>query len=199
MNLVKLVVLGAPAVGKTSIIRQFVWNEFTDEYITTEIKQLFFPSVFINDHLYEMKISDVPTIPYFPANSFHEWTQLKLHGLRSAHAYILVFDLTSPDTFQYVKNLRDQIFETRNMQNVPVFVVGNKHDLSVSRDRREIASLVKKHWKCGYIECSARYNWHIVLLFKEIMKALDDVQFGQKPGSATVRLEGLRRNKCVIL
>ncbi|WP_455392933.1 GTP-binding protein, partial [[Eubacterium] cellulosolvens] len=31
----KIVLLGDPAVGKTSMIRKFVYNQFNDEYIST--------------------------------------------------------------------------------------------------------------------------------------------------------------------
>ncbi|KAL3857436.1 hypothetical protein ACJMK2_012107 [Sinanodonta woodiana] len=197
---IKLAVLGAPGVGKSSIIRQFVNQEFNTEYIPTEKKHVYLPSVIINDHLYELKIIDCPYIPYFPVNSLYEWTDFRGYGLRNATAYILVYDITSEESFQYIKNIRDQILESRDMHDIPLFVVGNKHDLSEERgiSRREVASMVKKHWKCGYIECSAKCNWHVVLLFKELMKTIDHIDYGHKPTSVRVQ-DALRRNRCVIL
>ena len=196
----KLAILGAPGVGKTSIIKQFMNNEFTEDYEPTEKKETFLPSVIINDHLYDLKIIDCPFIPYFPVNSLYEWTDFRGFGLRNASAYILVYDITSEDSFQYIKSLRDQILESRNMHDVPMFVVGNKHDLAEERgiSRREVANLVKKQWKCGYVECSAKYNWHVVLLFKELMKTMDYIDYGHKPTAARVQ-DALRRNRCVIL
>ena len=197
---VKIAVIGAPGVGKSSIIQQFVCNQFTDEYISTEKRQCYYPSVIINDHMYEVKIIDCPVIPYFPVNTLYEWTDFRGYGLRNATAYILVYDITSEESFQYMKTIRDQMVESRDMHDVPVFVVGNKHDLSDDRGlpRREVANIVKKQWKCGYIECSAKYNWHIVMLFKELMKAIDYLDFGHKPASVRVQ-DALRRNRCVIL
>lgn len=156
----------------------------------------------INDHLYELKIIDIPVIPYFPVNSLYEWTDFRFYGLRNATAYILVYDLNALDTFQYIKSLRDQIYLSRDMHNVPLFVVGNKHDLCSSRDRRDIVNLVKKQWKCGYMECSAKYNWHVVTMFKELMKTIDYIDYGQKTHN-TPGLHGIsgaiQRNKCIIL
>lgn len=197
---VKLAVLGAPGVGKTSIVRQFVSNVFLEEYTPTDHKQVFYPSVIINDHLYELKIVDCPYIPYFPVNSLYEWTDYRGYGLRNASAYILVYDITAEESFHYIKNLREQILESRDMHDVPLFVVGNKYDMSDDRgiSRREVASLVKKHWKCGYIECSAKYNWHVILLFKELMKTIDYIDYGHKPTSLRVH-DVLRNNRCVIL
>jgi ras-like protein family member 10A len=94
------------------------------------------------------------------------------------------------------------------MQNIPVYVVGNKADLctSVLNNMRgshhhghyhhhhtsqfhhhsshhtdhditpafkELASLVRKQWKCNYLECSAKYNWRLIPIFKDILKTIE--------------------------
>lgn len=80
--------------------QQFVWSEFSEEYRPTERRETFYPSVVLTDRLYELKITDLPTIPYFPVSSHLEWTDFRYYGLRSATAYVLVFDLSNQDTFQ---------------------------------------------------------------------------------------------------
>lgn len=192
LDLVKVVLLGAPAVGKTSIIQQFVWNEFSDEYVPTDRKHTYYPSVIINDQMYEMKISDIPVIPYFPVNSYYEWTDFRFYGLRSATAYVLVFDLCNVDSFQYIRNLRDQMTESRDMRHVPLLVVGNKQDLlqphtevmgtagvtgaSDVELRPDIAALVRSHWRCGYAECSARRRWQVLAVFQQLMRAVQHME-----------------------
>lgn len=57
----------------------------------------------MNSNLYQVKLIDMPTISYFPSNAFCEWTDYRGCALRSASAYVLVFDLTSPSSFHYVK------------------------------------------------------------------------------------------------
>lgn len=180
--------------------QQFVWSDFSEEYVPTDRKHTFYPSVIINEHLYEVKITDVPVIPYFPINSYYEWAHYRFYGLRSATAYILVFDLSNVETFQYIRTLRDQMVESRDMRNVPVLVVGNKQDLLCSNTpsaasglqqlaiaesacgdsrekRRNIVNLVRKHWKCGYVECSAKYNWRVIAVFKELMEMIDALEW----------------------
>ncbi|XP_049825103.1 ras-like protein family member 10B [Aethina tumida] len=213
---VKVILLGAPAVGKTSIIQQFVWNDFCEEYVQTDRKHTYYPSVITNERLYEIKISDLPVIPYFPVNSYYEWANYRYYGLRSASAYILVFDLSNIETFQYVKTLREQICESRNMSNVPLLVVGNKQDLIVNEEgvsssskpaltsnldekRRDIANLVKKHWKCGYLECSAKYNWKVVAVFKELIHMVDNLASREQSPMLDNIQDALDRNKCVVI
>ncbi|XP_071448350.1 uncharacterized protein [Hetaerina americana] len=280
-DLVKVILLGAPAVGKTSIIQQFVWNEFCDTYYPTDRRHTYYPSVVINGRLYDLKISDLPPVPYFPVDSLLEWTDYRSYGLRTATAYVLVFDLSNAaDTFRHIKCLREQMAGSRDMRNVPVVVVGNKHDrlpgpgvtrshhppgsffgvpclaqssgfglpgtssslpsaassgqqtgnqpaghqhhhqphhhpsglnhansmllqshgnygqqqvqqqqqnavaLAESRERRDIANIVKKHWRCGYVECSAKYNWRVVAVFKELMQAVDSMEGSKGCGTS---------------
>lgn len=86
------------------MLQQFVWNEFLEDYRPTERRETFYPSVVHADRLYELKITDLPTIPYFPVSTHLEWTDFRYYGLRSATAYVLVFDLSNQDTFQVIKN-----------------------------------------------------------------------------------------------
>ena len=87
----------------------------------------------LNESLFELKVIDLPVVNYFPPDNIAEWTDFKYYGLRSASAYILVYDVSLPSTFQFIKTLREQMFETRDMTNIPVLVVGNKMDLELTR------------------------------------------------------------------
>lgn len=99
MHLVKLVVLGAPGVGKTSLIEQFIHSNFSGLHKSSSMnlrENVYSFSLVFNENLYHVKIVDMPMINYFPGNSFYEWTDYRGCAIRSAHGYILVFDLTSP-------------------------------------------------------------------------------------------------------
>lgn len=82
----------------------------------------------------------------------------------------------------------------------PIIIVGNKRDLQRGRviPRWNVSNLVKKTWKCGYIECSAKYNWHILLLFSELLKSVGCARC--KHVHTTIRFQGaLHRNRCTIM
>ncbi len=102
--------------------------------------------------------------------------------------------------------IRDQLFESRDMHNIPVWILGNKADLCMNvlnlknlrghhRDHhahhhyhlhhhsahedlspafKELANLIKKQWKCSYIECSAKYNWRVDPIFRDIIKTIEN-------------------------
>ncbi|XP_050779835.1 ras-like protein family member 10A isoform X2 [Gopherus flavomarginatus] len=198
----KVAVLGAPKVGKTAIIRQFLYNDFTETYGPTGSRDIYRPSVIYSGNMYDMRIVDVPRLAAFPANSSQEWSDLKCHGLRNTNAYVLVYDICNPESFEYVKMIQQQILENRTggANEAPIIVVGNKRDQQKQRftPRRTLSALVKKSWKCGYMECSAKYNWHIVLLFKELLSSV--LTRGCKHHHSSVRLQGaLHTTRCSLM
>uniref|UniRef100_A0A3P9IVW3 RAS-like, family 10, member A n=1 Tax=Oryzias latipes TaxID=8090 RepID=A0A3P9IVW3_ORYLA len=140
-----IAVIGAPAVGKTSIIRQFIYNDFSEGYTATRTRYVYRPSVILNGNMYELKILDVPPIASFPASASQEWMDLRCRGVRNANAYILVYDICCVESFEYVKMIRQQIVENRegSSNEVPILVVGNKRDLQRQRfmPRRAVSVL----------------------------------------------------------
>lgn len=195
---ITIVVLGASGVGKTSLIEQFSKQRFTDCYSPTSQRSAYFVNVFINDRLYDVQIIDLPTLVNFPKDGAYE---KNLKNLRDASAYILVFDCSSEKTFLYVSKIRKQIQQwskTVRREAPPIAVVGNKYDVDgmSSALRKEYANLIRKQWKCGYYETSAKFNWHVVLVFKELFVQMD--QNSNK--NASVKLNGtFRTSKCTIL
>uniref|UniRef100_A0A8C2ZZ66 RAS-like, family 10, member A n=1 Tax=Cyclopterus lumpus TaxID=8103 RepID=A0A8C2ZZ66_CYCLU len=196
-----IAVIGAPGVGKTSIIRQFIYNDFSEVYTPTRTRYVYRPSVILNGIMYELKILDVTTPGSAASHPFFEWLDLRCRGVRNANAYILVYDICCVESFEYVKMIRQQIVEHRyGRPEVPILVVGNKRDLQRQRfmPRRAVSVLVKKTWKCGYVECSAKFNWHVVLLFKELLGIA--VARGMRQNHTSIRLQGaLQRNRCTIM
>lgn len=198
-GVVRIAVLGSQGVGKTSLIEQFVFNHFSSHYKTTRHKRLYFPSAFINDHLYQMQIMDLPALTHIPSSSVRDWSTFKACGVRTANAILLVFDITSVDSYHNAKRLHRQIQE-RYSDEIPIVVVGNKCDSCDDRQmgRREVASAVKKQWRCPYMEASAKQNWHVTLVFKEVMRLVDTGELPHRQTTSRVQ-DALRRNSCAIL
>lgn len=115
---------------RSAFLQRFVSNDFSNEHTRSTTKTEFFPTLVLNDSLFELKVTDLPPVPFFPKTTEAEWRgEFRFYGLRSASAYILVYDMSSPATFQYIKRIRDQMFASREMSNVPIVVVANKSDL----------------------------------------------------------------------
>ena len=41
-----------------------------------------------------------------------------------------------------------------------------------SRSTQDIVSTVRKTWRASYVECSAKHNWNITKLFKEVAREI---------------------------
>uniref|UniRef100_A0A4W5NY86 RAS like family 10 member B n=1 Tax=Hucho hucho TaxID=62062 RepID=A0A4W5NY86_9TELE len=165
----------------------------TDEVIHTSAS----PQVYLQKHVGIYTFHRIGTILVRT-----EWTDTCCRGIRSAHVYILVYDICCFDSFEYVKTMRQQILETRvvGTGDTPILIVGNKRDLQWGRviPRHNVSDLVRKNWKCGYVECSAKYNWHVLLLFGEAMRSV--VCARCKHVHATIRFQrALRNERCALM
>lgn len=78
-------------------------------------------------------------------------------------------------------------------------MVGNKQDRQRLRfgPRRALATLVRRGWRCGYLECSAKYNWHVLRLFRELLRC---ALVRTRPAHPTLRLQGaLHPARCSLM
>lgn len=183
--------------------QQFVWQNFVEDYSPTDSRHTYYPTVIVNNRLYELKITDLPALPYFPVNSVYELAECQC-GLRDATAYMMVLDVSALDSFQYLETVREQIAESRDISAVPFLVVGNKIDLFDSEDdeclvqRRAIMDRVKGLWGCGYAECSARYSSLVCQVFRQLIMSMNQDQTGANACPSLFH-DTLGATKCSVL
>lgn len=65
----KIAVLGAQGVGKSAIVRQFLYNEFSEVCVPTKARRVYLPAVVMNGHVHDLQIMDFPPIASFPVNT----------------------------------------------------------------------------------------------------------------------------------
>ena len=121
----KVLLLGEPAVGKTSLVRRFVTDKFSDRYLATigtktSRKTMQFP---YPEHKLEIRLNlDI-------------WDIMGQGGMprayrmyfKGAEAAILVFDLTRPPTLAGLDRFEAILLEVCG--RVPGVIAGNKADL----------------------------------------------------------------------
>lgn len=56
----RVAVLGARGVGKSAIVRQFLYNEFSEVCVPTTARRLYLPAVVMNGHVHDLQILDFP-------------------------------------------------------------------------------------------------------------------------------------------
>nr|XP_029719130.1 ras-like protein family member 10B [Aedes albopictus] len=196
----KVAFLGASGVGRTSILQQFFKHDFPKTHVRTSRRSVYRSCLVCDTCIRELMVIDVPPQRRFPVDNLAEWNNGHPLGLRTVHTYVLVYDMGNLETFQYCRSMRDQILESFNHRDFKIMVVGNKLDLVSetiphTQELKDISTLVRKHWRCGYVECSAKHNYKIGDIFKELM--------GYPVGGTAPKLEfsqSIRnKNKCTIL
>lgn len=153
---IRVALMGAKGVGKSSIAQRYVYKQFSDQYKET-VEELYLKKV---GHRH-IEILDTCGDDSFPA--------MRQLGIDSCHAFILVYAVDDARSFDYVSDLRDKIIARRGML-VPIIVVGNKSDLAIRKISDVLADcVVSIDWENTYHEVSAKTNHNITLLFHELL------------------------------
>ena len=145
----KIILLGDIAVGKTSIVRRFVENEFSHQYFCTVGVEFKIKKVTLqNSHIANLKIWDT-----CGEEKFRALTRQYYHH---AEAVVLVFDLTNKFTYSKLDSWIEDI-KSNGPDNVVITLAGNKKDAVDSRDINEnmIQGWLSDHPDIKYFEVSA--------------------------------------------
>jgi len=129
----KIVVLGHFGVGKTSLIRRFVTDSFSDNYKVTI-------GVHITKKAVEVSKEATITLILWDLEGTDEVHLIRDSYLLGTHGAIFVFDVSRPSTFQNIESDLKKI--KGKLPNVPFMVVGNKIDLV---DANEMKTLLKTY------------------------------------------------------
>lgn len=131
-NLLKVLILGDGAVGKTSSIHRFIENKFSNTYAATIGVDILNTKVTTkNNEELNINIWDLAGQAHFKS--------IRTKFYRGASAAILVFDVTNKKTFE---NITSWISEAKQFVSpeIPMILVANKIDLDHLRevDKTEI-------------------------------------------------------------
>lgn len=159
----KVCMLGEPAVGKTSLIRRFVYDVFDDKYIETIGAKVTKKT---------MRIRYIPTGQTFQLRMMI-W-DIAGHGAldfvkpsyyRDAEGALIVCDLTRRLTLNKVPAWIDSFFSVT--QKVPLVIIGNKYDLKDQHEcgPKELNELSGKYG-CPYLATSAKTGEYVEGAFR---------------------------------
>ena len=156
----KLVFLGDIYVGKTSIINQFMYENFDNNYQATIGIDFLSKTLAIGDKSMRLQLWDTAGQERFRS--------LIPNYIRDSSAAIIVFDVTNRQTFT---NLEKWVEDVRNERgtSVVVAIVGNKIDKTGERCiSQEEAQERAKQLGAIYQETSAKTGENVKELFVKI-------------------------------
>ncbi|KAJ3218204.1 DNA-binding transcription factor rap1 [Clydaea vesicula] len=161
----KLVVLGSGGVGKSALTVQFVQSIFVEKYDPT-IEDSYRKQVDIDGQQSMLEILDTAGTEQF--------TAMRDLYMKNGQGFVLAYSITSQATFNDLVELREQILRVKDMDKVPMVLVGNKCDLEddrvVSKDQGQTLS---QKWDCTFLETSARKKVNIDEVFFDLVRQIN--------------------------
>ncbi len=145
----KLIITGDYQVGKTSLIKRFVENSFSDEYIST---------LGVEIHKKVLDITEdtqVNFIIWDIGGQKKEMQPFRQRFFSGANAAFITLDRTRPSTLESVRVWFDDIRNTVQ-QRIPVVIVGNKSDLEDLSVNEEDIKNIADEYGFHYILTSAK-------------------------------------------
>ncbi|MFQ5341291.1 MAG: Rab family GTPase [Anaerolineae bacterium] len=159
----KICLLGDFAVGKTSLVRRFVYNLFDDRYISTIGVKVSRKTVVVPraDDVVEL------TMMLWDLAGSEEFNQVRASYLRGAAGAVLVCDLTRPETLTNLSTYTADLFQVS--PDARLIIAANKSDLT---DQQQIepadVQTVAAQFNAPYYITSARTGDEVETLFRQL-------------------------------
>lgn len=169
-SIYKVIVIGDPAVGKTSLLTKFVTRQFEERYLATVGVNIVKEPINLDvlDATVNLMFWDVAGQPQF--------YMLHRPYFNGADGMILVFDITRSSTFSNINNWYSTAVKF-GLSGIPRILIGNKMDLV---DDRKIILPMAEHLSeklnAPYFETSA-LTWANV---KEIFHKIAELVYKNK-------------------
>jgi len=160
----KIVIIGSGGVGKSALTVRFIQGNFVERYDPT-----------IEDsYRKQVEIDSLPCmLDILDTAGQEEYSALRDQYMQAGQGFILVYNITSLVSFDAVKDLRDQVLRSKDIEDVPIILVGNKCDLEGERvvstdDGKRLA----KQFKCEFLEASAKLNRNVSEIFYMLVRQI---------------------------
>jgi len=151
----------------SSLVKQFIENHFVDSYYPT-IESTFVKSVVYKGVEYDCHIIDTA--------GQDEYTPINSQYAIGIHGYILVYSITSKNSFNLIQGVYDKIINFCGLPKIACVIVGSKSDLSMSRqvDSADGERLAKQN-DCAWVETSAKNNINISKVFELCLQEIEKI------------------------
>lgn len=165
----KIILLGDSGVGKTSLMRQFTTGKFENRYKATIGADFF---------TYELEIEGRPvSLQIWDTAGQERFQSLGVAFYRGADACMLVFDITSGESFSHLSQWEQEFRFQSGKELKEIILVGNKTDLE---EKRQVFQHGVKEWcrttatmrgtvdPVNYVETSAKDHKSVKVAFEDL-------------------------------
>jgi len=183
----KISLLGAAAVGKTSLIQRFVNNKYGKGYKLTVGVDILTKDI-------EYKTGEFATLSIWDTGGQQRFEFIRSTFYKGSSGGILVFDLSRRGTYTETRKWLEE-FRQFAGGNIPFVLVGNKKDLEeyvgeivAINEARQFAESEDSI----YIEASAEIGKNVDRIFKELTLRIIEKRASTKPSEVPIKTEKIQ-------
>ncbi|VDK82583.1 unnamed protein product [Onchocerca ochengi] len=151
-----VVVLGSGGVGKSALTVQFVSNTFIEKYDPT-IEDFYRKEIEVDGQPCVLEILDTAGTEQFAS--------MRDLYIKNGQGFVVVYSITSQQTFHDIKTMREQIVRVKGTEQVPILLVRTEDGIGLA-----------EYWSCPFTECSAKSAHNVNTVFAEIVREMNYIQ-----------------------
>jgi small GTP-binding protein len=182
-KIMKAVLIGDGAVGKTSIRRNYLGEDFIEGHLATIGVDLATKRVLFDEDVVKFIIWDLAGQPTFE--------KVRGHYYSGCNGILLVFSVIDRETFDNASKWLAEAY--KNMGPLPpTVIIGNKIDLRKSQDKSKFVTTEEGQAFCEYFmekldvpaiyrETSAKTGENIHDTFHELLRMMTEAQKDKEP------------------
>ncbi|KAJ1733640.1 hypothetical protein LPJ72_002766 [Coemansia sp. Benny D160-2] len=159
----KVVMLGSGGVGKSMLTTKYINGTFSEEYDPT-IEDSYRKQCDVDGEPCMLEILDTA--------GQEEYAAMRDYQIRTGDCFVIVYSITDLDSFEEAKVIARRIPEIKEMDHVPMVLVGNKCDKPdrgvMTRDGITLARKIHS----GFYEASARENIRVDDVFVQCVRRI---------------------------
>jgi len=159
----KIILLGESGVGKTSLLNRYLNNQFTNTKATIGA-------------FFMLKVWNGYNIGIWDTAGQEKYNALNTFYCRKTNAAILVYDITSLESFQHLTKYLDMLFNENPPDSLHLGIVGTKYLVVDNSDSRQVsqeeAIKFAERYKGHFLETSAKSGWSVDQIFDMLGKDL---------------------------
>ena len=162
----KIITIGDSDVGKTSIIRRYLYNMFDSDNMAT-IGVNFSYKVITLKNKVNVKIKLIDTAGQ------EKFKSLAKSYYKNADAALFVFALNDLDSFNHINDWVKS-FKENNGASIPIYLIGNKFDIeNKTVEQTQIDEFLKEYNTFKYYPASAASGHNIEKVFSDLAEEIN--------------------------